>query len=230
MTFLKRVSDCIASHAHAFVSKFEDPILRTERAIAILKDMKQKSFDSLAQVKALTITTSEDIKTKKIKIKEFEDKAYELLKKAKQGELQQEQADSLASTAIQTKLKLEKELTFLLSSLDKYKQLEENLELKTQKIAQQITDCEFELTSLKSRMNVASTLKEISKSTNCLSDESVTSLLQDTESKVRNEEALATAYDSIKKLSPEEQIDAAIGTTQDRQVKEELEKLKSELV
>lgn len=229
MAFWKRFTSCISSHATSILSRFEDPILKTERALSLLKDLRQQSFDSLAEVKALIITTEEDIEFKKAKIKELNTSVKDLLLRAKNEEVSQEHADNLAKSVMSSRLKIEKELEFLTNSLAKYKKLEESLEAKALKIKQQISDCEFQLTSLKSRMTVASTLKEISKSTNGMNDESVKSLLKDTEVKVRTEEALATAYDSLEEVSIEDQVNALVGSPEDKKIKEELDKLKAEL-
>lgn len=227
MAFWKRLTSCISSHATSLLSRFEDPILKTERALSLLKDLQAQSFDSLARVKALIITTEEDVEARHAAIEDFESKVIELYKKVNEGSVSKEQADALASSIVSTKLKYLKEEEFLKKSLDKYRKLEEKLEAKSIKIKQQIKDCEFQLTALKSRMSVASTLKEISRSTNGLNDDSVNSLLKETESKVRNEEALATAYDSMEEVSVEDQVDAVIGSSEQKAIQAEVERLKA---
>ena len=229
MTFWKRLTDCVSSHANSFLSKFEDPILKTEKAISLLEDLHQKSFNSLVEVKALVITTSDDIKRKELTIRDYERKVKDLLVRAKNQEIPEEPANVLATSMISTKLKVEKELDFLKKSLEKYTKLEDDLEIKVLKIKQQIASCKFQLTSLKSRMTVATTLKEIGKSISSSSDDSVVSLLEDSEIKVRNEEALATAYESMEEMSIEDQVDEMLGVSADAKVQEELDRLKAQI-
>ena len=226
MSFWKRLFICISSYASSFLSRFENPVLKTERAIKLLKNLYQESFDNLAQVKALIITATNDIYDKKNRIAQCKSKVSDLMKSVKDGSISERKADSLASQVIASQLRLEKEVEHQEESLRKYKKLEENLETKAAKIKQDIGDYELELSSLKARMNVASVLKELSKSSCNASDESVSSLIEETKSKVNQEEALAEAYEALNEPSLDEQIDAALGRTADAKVIEELKKAK----
>lgn len=226
MAFLKRLIICISSYASSILSKFENPILKTERAIKLLKNLYQESFENLAQVKALIITSSNDLADKKDRINQCKRKVQELMNSVKEGTITERKADSLASQVIASQLRLEKEVEAQEESLRKYRKLEDSLETKAAKIKQDIGDYELELSSLKARMNVASVLKELSKSSCNTNDESVNSLLEETKSKVNHEEALAEAYEALNEPSLDEQIDAALGRTVDAKVVEELKKAK----
>ena len=229
MTLLKRFIDFIVVKFSAFLSRFEDPIEKCDHAIKKLVDLRRKTHQSLAQTQALITTTTEDIEHRTVHIKEAEDKAYKILEQASKGVLEQTYADSLASQLISNKLRSEKDLERLKNSLDNYSKLYANLEIKMTKIKQQISDYEFELASLKSRKKVASALREIGESMSSEDANSVVSLMSDATTAVRNEEALAEAYDSLNSKTLDEQVNEVLGTDLPSEVSEELTRMKESL-
>ena len=60
MNIFKRLFRIGTAEAHSALDKLEDPIKMTEQGIRELKENLEKSFDALAEVKALAIRSRND--------------------------------------------------------------------------------------------------------------------------------------------------------------------------
>ena len=103
MNLFIRIFKFFQSEAHAFVSKFEDPVKLIEQGIRDLKKDFDESMKSVAQIKAISIATKRELGAKKQIAQDYEQKAIILLQKAKNGELDEAEADRLASEALKKK-------------------------------------------------------------------------------------------------------------------------------
>ena len=91
------------SEAHAIVDKLEDPIKITEQGIRDLKNDLQHAMTGLAEVKGVSIRLTKEADDTKRQADEYERKAVLLLQRFKDGQLDQGQADRLATEALNQK-------------------------------------------------------------------------------------------------------------------------------
>jgi len=96
----KRLLKIGQAEAHSAVDQLESPIKLTEQGIRDMKENLDKSLQSLAQVKALSIRARNDIETYSDAAEDYERKALMLLKKAQAGEMTPAEADRLAGEAL----------------------------------------------------------------------------------------------------------------------------------
>src|SRR5438876_6130892 len=91
------------SQAHAVVDKLEDPIKITEQGIRDLKNDLQNAMTGLAEVKGVSIRLTKEADDAKRQADEYERKAVLLLQRFKDGQLDEAQADRLATEALNQK-------------------------------------------------------------------------------------------------------------------------------
>ena len=120
MNLLIRILKFFQSEAHALVSKFEDPVKLIEQGIRDLKKDFDDSMKSVAQIKAIAIGTKKELETKKQIAADYEQKAMILLQKAKNGELDESEADRLAAEALKKRQEALKEVERLTNDAKNY--------------------------------------------------------------------------------------------------------------
>ena len=120
MNLLIRMFKFFQSEAHALVSRFEDPVKLIEQWIRDLKRDFDESMKSVAQIKAIAIGTKKELETKKQIAADYEQKAMILLQKAKNGELDEAEADRLAAAALKKKQDALQEVEKLTNDVKKY--------------------------------------------------------------------------------------------------------------
>ncbi len=91
------------AEAHAIVDKLEDPIKVTEQGIRDLKTDLQNAMTGLAEVKGVSIRLTKEADDAKRQADEYERKAMLLLQRFKDGQIDQAQADRLATEALNQK-------------------------------------------------------------------------------------------------------------------------------
>jgi len=91
------------AEAHFMVDKLEDPIKITEQGIRDLKNDLQQAMTGLAEVKGVSIRLTKEADDAKRQTDEYERKAVLLLQRFKDGQLDQAQADRLATEALNQK-------------------------------------------------------------------------------------------------------------------------------
>ncbi len=97
MSVFQRLFKIGQSQAHSVVDKFEDPIRMSEQGIRDLKTDLQKAMTSLAEVKGMAVRTRRDADNKARLAADYERKAMLLLQKMQNGEIEQTEAERLAS-------------------------------------------------------------------------------------------------------------------------------------
>lgn len=231
-SLIKRFFKFLQSNAHSILNKFEDPIKLAEQSIRDLKQNYDESLRSLAEVKAISITTRRHIMDKKQIAADYERKALMLLQNAKNGKISIEEAERLASEAIVKKNNAIKELTQLTADINNYEIMAQKMETKIIDLKNQINHWESELTTMKARYKVAKSTKKINQQLASISSDSTTAMLEDMKTKIQEEEALATAYDEMLYLESDidKEINKAIGTTYSPDVQNELEALKTKML
>ena len=75
MNVFKRLFKIGEAEAHSAIDKLEDPIKLTEQGIRDLKKDLDSSLKALAEVKALSIRSKNDVQTHKNKASDYESKA-----------------------------------------------------------------------------------------------------------------------------------------------------------
>lgn len=225
-----RIFKFIQSNAHALLNRFEDPVKLTEQGIRDLKKDFDESMKNVAKVKAISIGTKKDIEAKTQIAKDYEQKALILLKKAQTGELEQAEADRLATEALKKKQEAVTEVKRLTAEVKNYDVMLSEMEKKILDLKNQIQKWEAEYASLKARAAVAKTTKKINMQLSSISTDSTTAMLEEMKTRISEEENLALAYGETAMLgtSIDDEINKAIGCSPD--VANDLTALKQQLL
>ena len=229
---IQRFFKFIQASAHSFLSRFEDPIKLTEQGIRDLKHDYDENMRGLAEIKAIAITTKRNMEERKQVALDYERKALLLLQNAQNGTLSQEEADRLASEALNKKNNAIQEATKFAVDLQNYENMTRTMENKLVSLKKQISNWESELTTLKARHKVAKSTRKINQQLCTLSTDSTTAMLADMKTKIQEEEALATAYDQMIYLESDidKEINNAIGTTASADTQIALAELKAKML
>lgn len=230
MEFLKRLFKIGTAEVHSAIDGIEDPITMTEQGIRDMKADLDKSLEALAQVKAMSIRSKNEVADFANKGEDYNEKAMLILKKAQSGELDPTEADRLATEALIKKEEAivgEKRAT---ADKEKFDLNVSQMESNVQTIKQNISKWENELKILRSRVKVADATKTMNKQMAQIDSNGTVALLERMKEKVAQEEALSEAYGDIANnaKSIDEEIDKAIDVSKTK-AKSELEKLKEEL-
>lgn len=213
MNVFKRLFKIGESEAHSAIDKLEDPIKLTEQGIRDLKKDLDSSLKALAEVKALSIRSKNDVQTHKNKASDYESKAMLLLKKAQSGDIAPEEADRLASEAL---VKKEEATQAMIRAKEEQERFDKNvsqLDANVKKIKSTISKYENELKTLKARVRVSETTKKLNKQIAQIDSSGTVSMLERMKEKVEQDEALAEAYGDIanENRSLDDEIDSVIG-------------------
>lgn len=230
MKFLKRLFKIGQAEVHSAIDGIEDPIKMTEQGIRDMKQDLDKSLEALAQVKAMSIRSKNEVEEYANKSEDYNEKAMLILKKAQSGGLESSEADRLATEALMKKEEAFAGQKRAIADKEKFDQNVLQMEGNVQTIKQNISKWENELKILRSRVKVADATKTLNKQMAQLDSNGTVALLERMKEKVAQEEALAEAYGEIANSSKsvDDEIDKAINVKQTKAFTE-LEKLKEQL-
>lgn len=230
MNLLIRILKFFQSEAHALVSKFESPVKLIEQGIRDLKKDFDESMKSVAQIKAIAIATKKELETKKQIAADYEQKAMILLQKAKNGELDESEADRLATEALKKRQEALKEVEKLTNDTKNYDVSLEQMSKKILELKNKIKESENEYNSLKARATIAKTTKKINQQLSSIGSDSTMAMIEDMKTRINAEENLAEAYGEVAfvETSVDDEINKAIGT--DLDVQKSLEEMKQKLL
>ena len=230
MNLLTRIFKFMQSEAHSLVSKFEDPVKLIEQGIRDLKKDFDESMKSVAQIKAIAIGAKKELETKKQIAADYEQKAMLLLQKAKNGELEEAEADRLAAEALKKRQEALKEVEKLTNDVKNYDASLEQMSKKILELKNKIKDSENEYNSLKARATVARTTKKVNQQLSSVGSDSTMSMIEDMKTKINAEENLAQAYGEVAgvETSIDDEINKAIGT--DIDIQKSLTEMKQKLI
>ncbi len=230
MNLLIRILKFFQSEAHALVSKFEDPVNLIEQGIRDLKKDFDESMKNVAQIKAIAIGTKKELETKKQIAADYEQKAMILLQKAKNGELDESEADRLATEALKKRQEALKEVEKLTNDAKNYDVSLEQMSKKILELKNKIKESENEYNSLKARATVAKTTKKINQQLSSIGSDSTMAMIEDMKTRINAEENLAEAYGEVAfvETSVDDEINKAIGT--DLDVQKSLAEMKQKLL
>lgn len=230
MNLLTRIFKFMQSEAHSLVSKFEDPVKLIEQGIRDLKKDFDESMKSVAQIKAIAIGAKKELETKKQIAADYEQKAMLLLQKARNGELEEAEADRLAAEALKKRQEALKEVEKLTNDVKNYDASLEQMSKKILELKNKIKDSENEYNSLKARATVARTTKKVNQQLSSIGSDSTMSMIEDMKTKINAEENLAQAYGEVAgvETSIDDEINKAIGT--DIDIQKSLTEMKQKLI
>jgi len=219
------------SEAHSTVDKFEDPIKMTEQGVRDLKKSLQEAMTSLAQVKSTAIRLKRDVDDQKRMASDYERKAMLLLQKMQSGDVEQAEAERLATEALQKKEEASERSATLATSQQQQQQMSDQLQAKVQKLHDQIRHYENELVTLRARAKTAESMRKINQQMAKVDSSSTIAMLDKMKNKVEEQESLAQAYGEIADTSGgvDSEIDAALATPSSAQAADSLAALKSKM-
>jgi phage shock protein A len=214
MSIFNRLFKVAQSEAHSVVDKFEDPIKMTEQGIRDLKQDLQKAMTSLAEVKGMAIRTRRDAENKKKLAADYERKAMMLLQKMQNGQLEQAEAERLATEALNQKEENAAEAVRLAQEAERHEQMASQLQANVNKIKSTITTYENDLVTLKARAKTAAATKKINQQISKIDSSGTIAMLEKMRSKVEEDESLAAAYGEMAAAdtSVDDEINAALAS------------------
>ena len=212
MSLFKRLFRVSQAEAHAIVDKFEDPIKMTEQGIRDLKKDLQASMTSLAEVKAIAIRTRREADNHKKLTVDYERKAMMLLQKMQSGEMDQADAERLATQALNKKEQSAADAMRLAQEAERHEQMAGQLQANVNKIKSGVNTYENDLVTLKARAKTAAATKKINQQLARVDSSGTIAMLEKMKSKVEEDEALALAYGEMADLdkSVDDEIDEAL--------------------
>lgn len=230
MNIFKRLMRIGTAEIHSVVDKMEDPIVMTEQGIREMREDLDKSIESLAQIKSMAIRAKNEKVKKEESAKEYQNKAVLLLTKAQKGELDMSNAEKLAKEALALKETLLTEVDSLATQQATHENAAAEVQKNIEILKFNISKWENELKTLRSRIKVSKTTKDVNKQMAQIDSNSTISMLERMREKVEDEEALAQAYGEIAKgpSSIDDEINRAIGSDTEK-VNTELDEIKRKL-
>ena len=215
MGIFKRLFKIGEAEAHSAIDKLEDPVKMTEQGLRDMKEQLGKSIEALAQVKALAIRTKNEAASYKDQADTYEKKAIELLQRAEKGALSQEEADRLATAALEKKEQSMQSYRLALQNYQKYDEQVQKLENSIKVLKNNISKWENEAKMLKARAKVSEATKNVNKQLAGIDTSSTVAMLERMKEKVDAEEALAESYGEIanENKSIDEEIDSVLEDT-----------------
>ncbi len=208
MGIFKRIFKVGQSEVNSVIDKIEDPIKMTEQGIKDLKKDLDQSLQSLAEVKSVAIRTRKEASEHQNRAKSYEHKAVQLIQKAQSGGIAEEEADRLATEALNRKEESERHAASAKQNHERLQQQIQQLKNNVDKLKSSIAKYENELKMLKARSRVSSATKKLNKSMAKVDSSGTISLLERMKEKVDQDEAMAEAYGEIANES--RSIDAEI--------------------
>jgi len=212
MSVFKRLFRVSQAEAHAIVDKFEDPIKMTEQGIRDLKKDLQESMTSLAEVKAIAVRTRREADNHKKLAVDYERKAMTLLQKMQNGEMDQADAERLATQALNKKEQSAADAIRIAQEAERHEQMAGQLQANVNKIKSGVNTYENDLVTLKARARTAAATKKINQQIARVDSSGTMAMLEKMKSKVEEDEALALAYGEMADLdkSVDDEIDTAL--------------------
>jgi len=231
MSLFQRIFKVGESQAHSLVDKLEDPIKMTEQGIRDLKSDLQKAMTSLAQVKAIAIRHKKDADDQKKLAADYERKAMMLLQKMQGGDIDQTEAERLASESLNKKEESIQRGQTLLSEHKQQQAMADQLQAKVEKLKQTITRYENELITLRARARTAESTRKINQQLANVDSSSTIAMLEKMKNKVQEEESLAEAYGDIGEggQSIDQEIDSVLSQPDTAKTSKSLDELKKKM-
>ncbi len=192
MSYLKKLYKIGEEKINELRNKYQDPLKEFEKEVNNLKKDLNESKKLSAQINALRIRAEKDIESHYSKIKEYDKKANDIVKKGQKGEISQNAADKAALQSITLKKAYESRIETLKENIPQYD--EELLKLKDtiSDLKEKVYHYENELDILKTRYK----LKKQKESENdlFLDDSGIISRLEKLKTKIEQHEIESDYY------------------------------------
>ena len=227
----KRMFRVGEAEAHAVIDKLENPIKMTEQGIRDLKKDLQDAMKNLAEVKATAIRLKKEGDDQKKLASDYERKAMLLLQKMQNGEIEQSEAERLATEALSRKEEAMKNAAKLLTDQKKTQQIADDLQAKVTKLKQTISGYENDLITLKARARTASSMRKINQQLSKVDTSGTIAMLEKMKDKVQEEESLAEAYGAMAEVDAgvDAEIDKALAAPPSTTASDSLADLKKKM-
>ena len=219
------------SHAHDIVDKFEDPIKMTEQGIRDLKKDLQGTMKSLAEVKGITIRMKKEAEDNKRMAADYERKAMLLLQKMQKGEMDNADAERLATEALKKKEDCSQKAVRLMKELDQQGKMCAQLQANVNKLKSTVTTYENDLITLRARAKTAAATRKVNEQMAKVDSSGTISLLEKMKAKVEEDESLAQSYGELASAdkSIDDELTAALGSGKTSAASDSLAALKSKM-
>jgi phage shock protein A len=231
MSIFSRIFKVGQSEAHALVSKLEDPIKLTEQGIRDLKRDLQGAMGSLAEVKGVAIRLNKEADDAKRQASEYERKAMLLLQRFQDGQMDQAQAERLATEALTKKESAGERAARLVKEAAQQQQMATQLQDRVNKLKSTVSTYENELVTLRARARTAESTRKINQQLAKVDSSSTIAMLERMKQKVEEDEALAQAYGEVADVdtSIDTEINRALASGQTSQANDKLLELKAKM-
>ena len=212
MSIFRRMFKVAQSNAHSAVDQLEDPIKMTEQGIRDLKKNLQAAMVSLAEVKSLAIRLQKESDDYKKRAAEYERKAMLLLRRAEAGEVGADEAERLATSALEKKDDAVQQAGRVGADHETQRRMADQLQAKVEDLKRQIARYENEVITLRARARTASSMRKINQQLAGADASGTVAMLEKMKHKVQEEESLAEAYDQLADVGGaiDEDIDRAL--------------------
>ena len=219
------------SHAHDIVNKFEDPIKMTEQGIRDLKKDLQGSMKSLAEVKGITIRMKKEAEDNKRMAADYERKAMLLLQKMQKGEMDNADAERLATEALKKKEDCSQKAVRLMKELEQQGKMCAQLQANVNKLKSTVTTYENDLITLRARAKTAAATRKVNEQMAKVDSSGTISLLEKMKAKVEEDESLAQSCGELASAdkSIDDELTAALGSGKTSAASDSLAALKSKM-
>ena len=214
MSIFQRLFNVGKAEVHSAIDKFEDPIKMTEQGIRDLKKDLNGAMTSLAEVKGQAIRLRKQAEDNKKASADWERKAMILIQKAQNGDMDPEEADRLATEALNRKDEAERRLAQFEQDAQAQENMANQLQSQVDKLKSTIATHENELISLRARAKTAAATKKINKQLAKVDSSGTIAMLERMKERVEEDESLSQAYGEMagEAKSLDEEIDSALST------------------
>lgn len=214
MSIFQRLFNVGKAEVHSAIDKFEDPIKMTEQGIRDLKKDLGGAMTSLAEVKGQAIRLRKQAEDNKKASADWERKAMILIQKAQNGDMDPEEADRLATEALNRKDEAERRLAQFEQDAQAQENMANQLQSQVDKLKSTIATHENELISLRARAKTAAATKKINKQLAKVDSSGTIAMLERMKERVEEDESLSQAYGEMagEAKSLDEEIDSALST------------------
>lgn len=219
------------SHAHDIMDKFEDPIKMTEQGIRDLKKDLQGSMKSLAEVKGIAIRMKKEAEDNKRLAADYERKAMLLLQKMQKGELDNADAERLATEALKKKEDCSQKAVRLMKELEQQEKMCAQLQTNVDKLKSTVTTYENDLITLRARAKTAAATRKVNEQMAKVDASGTISMLEKMKAKVEEDESLAQSYGELASAdkSIDDELNAALGSGKTCAASDSLAAMKSKM-
>lgn len=228
MNVLRRLFKIGQAETHSAIDKLEDPINMIEQGLRDMRENQDKALRALAEVKAMHIRRSKDLKENETLEEDLQNKSVLLLKKSQQGELDTQEAENLVKGNLKRKAQVAQEILLIRDEVSNLEKQVGTLEQNLSRIKTGIQQWENELRTLKARIKVSSATEKINKQMTNMDSTGVVAMLERMKEKVVQDEALAEAYGEMANAN-QTHDEKLKKTLEDLTVEDELAQLKKQM-